>query len=227
MFFFFSFQSRCQHYQSTINRLNQEITTLKQQLENNKLQNSECTADADATALHRHAEESRKQYERCLDDVANQVVRALLAQKVSKMSKNKVDGNIVFLQGLREEIGTLNHRIEELEQQNCALTSMLVHQLKGDTSSLNDFEETKQLALEETPREEVASENNTSADVSPTNLLQTSLNIKHCNSFNSDVLEPSKFENDCDSNTKETALSRIEKHLSADSEVLGKLIFMQ
>lgn len=37
---------------------------------------------AQREALHRHAEESRKQYERCLDDVANQVVRALLAQKV-------------------------------------------------------------------------------------------------------------------------------------------------
>lgn len=98
---------------------------------------------------------------------------------------------------------------------------MLVHQLKGDCSSLNDYEETKQLALEESPREE-ASENNTSADISPTNLLQTSLNIKHCNSFNSDVLEPSKSENDCDSNAKETALTRIEKHRSADSEVLGK-----
>lgn len=33
-------------------------------------------------ALQRHAEEARKQYERCLDDVANQVVKALLAQKV-------------------------------------------------------------------------------------------------------------------------------------------------
>lgn len=126
---------------------------------------------------------------------------------------------------MREEIGTLNHRIEELEQQNCALTSMLVHQLKGDTSSLNDFNEIKQLALEESPKEGIASEENTSADASPTNLLQTSLNIKHCNSFNSDVLEPGKSENDCDSNTKETALTRIEKHLSADSEVLGMLLF--
>lgn len=101
---------------------------------------------------------------------------------------------------------------------------MLVHQLKGDTSSLNDFEDTKQLALEESPKEGIASEGNTSNDVSPTNLLQTSLNIKHCNSFNSDILEPGKSTNDCDNNTKETAISRIEKHRSADSEVLGKLI---
>lgn len=216
----FIFQSRCQHYQSTVNRLNQEITSLKQQLESSRLQSSECTVDANAAALHRHAEESRKQYERCLDDVANQVVRALLAQKVNKLIF-LIPLLLITFQGLREEIGTLNHRIEELEQQNCALTSMLVHQLKGDSSSLNDFEETKQLALEESPKEDV-SENNTSADVSPTNLLQTSLNVKHCNSFNSDVLEPSKSENDCDSSAKETALTRIEKHRSADSEVLGK-----
>ena len=32
--------------------------------------------------LTRDAELQRKQYERCLDDVANQVVRALLSQKV-------------------------------------------------------------------------------------------------------------------------------------------------
>lgn len=101
---------------------------------------------------------------------------------------------------------------------------MLVHQLKGDSSSVNDFQETKQLALEESPKED-ASENNTSADISPINLLQTSLNIKHCNSFNSDVLEPSKSENDCDSNSKGTALTRIEKHRSADSEVLGNGLF--
>lgn len=57
---------------------------MKQQLENSRLQNTECAVDTNAAALHRHAEESRKQYERCLDDVANQVVRALLAQKVKK-----------------------------------------------------------------------------------------------------------------------------------------------
>lgn len=75
-------QSRCQHYQSTISRLNQEITSLKDQLDRSKLQQAEDGVDANTAALHRHAEESRKQYERCLDDVANQVVRALLAQKV-------------------------------------------------------------------------------------------------------------------------------------------------
>lgn len=118
-------------------------------------------------------------------------------------------------QGLREEIGTLNYRIEELESQNCALTSMLVHQLKGDSSPFNELDESasKRLALEGSPKD--TSEDNTSADVSPANLMQTSLNVKHCNSFNSDVLESTK----CD---KDTAISRIEKRLSADSEALGK-----
>lgn len=67
------------------------------------------------TEAHEAALRSTRQYERCLDDVANQVVKALLAQK-----------------GLREEVGSLNGRIEELEAQNRALTSMLVHQLRDD-----------------------------------------------------------------------------------------------
>lgn len=35
--------------------------------------------------LTRDAELQRRQYERCLDDVANQVVRALLTQKVGTL----------------------------------------------------------------------------------------------------------------------------------------------
>lgn len=67
----------------TISRLNLEISTLRQQLEQaSREHNPEGILQAQTEALHRHAEESRKQYERCLDDVANQVVRALLAQKV-------------------------------------------------------------------------------------------------------------------------------------------------
>lgn len=76
-------QNRCQQYQSSIVRLNTEITTLRQQLEQaGRENNPEGILQAHAAALQRQAEESRKQYERCLDDVANQVVRALLTQKV-------------------------------------------------------------------------------------------------------------------------------------------------
>lgn len=35
--------------------------------------------------LMREGETQRKQYEKCLDDVANQVVKALLTQKVSDL----------------------------------------------------------------------------------------------------------------------------------------------
>lgn len=55
---------------------------MRQQLEQVTSTSQEGLLQAQTAALHRHAEESRKQYERCLDDVANQVVKALLAQKV-------------------------------------------------------------------------------------------------------------------------------------------------
>lgn len=40
------------------------------------------TLETEHAALARDADAQRRQYERCLDDVANQVVRALLSQKV-------------------------------------------------------------------------------------------------------------------------------------------------
>ncbi|XP_044264437.1 uncharacterized protein LOC123011170 isoform X2 [Tribolium madens] len=166
-----AFENRCQQYQNTVTRLNNEIATLRSQLaaQVGSESNPEEILQAHAAALHRHAEESRKQYERCLDDVANQVVKALLAQK-----------------GLREEVGHLNSRIHELESQNRALTSMLVHQLRGDTPS-----------SPEPPPEDSS--------------LPTV--IKHFNSFNSD-------------DTSETALSKFERRLSTNSEILDtKLSF--
>ncbi|XP_048518949.1 uncharacterized protein LOC109542012, partial [Dendroctonus ponderosae] len=106
-----AFENRCQQYQSTISRLNLEITGLRQRLEEaGRGAPTEGVLQAHAAALR-----STRQYERCLDDVANQVVKALLAQK-----------------GLREEVGCLNGRIEELEAQNRALTSMLMHQLREE-----------------------------------------------------------------------------------------------
>lgn len=78
-------QNRCQQYQSTITSLKQEIISLRHQLEQATLNGNVngTSLEYQAALLQRHAEESRKQYERCLDDVANQVVRALLAQKVN------------------------------------------------------------------------------------------------------------------------------------------------
>ncbi|XP_064211325.1 uncharacterized protein LOC661743 isoform X3 [Tribolium castaneum] len=164
-----AFENRCQQYQNTVTRLNNEIATLRSQLAQvGSESSSEEILQAHAAALHRHAEESRKQYERCLDDVANQVVKALLAQK-----------------GLREEVVHLNSRIHELEAQNRALTSMLVHQLRGDTPSPD-----------------------------PEENLPTV--IKHFNSFNSDDTP----------DNHETALSKFERRLSTNSEILDtKLSF--
>ncbi|XP_060528488.1 uncharacterized protein LOC132703328 isoform X2 [Cylas formicarius] len=185
-----AFENRCQQYQSTIARLNLEIATLRQQLEEaGRDNNPEGILQAHTAALQRHAEESRKQYEKCLDDVANQVVKALLAQK-----------------GLREEVGCLNNKIQELESQNRALTSMLVHQLRGDTAvDLDTF--TGPMALENGDN---IPDGQTEIQQS---LLSTSLTTKHCNSFNSDILEDSPNSDKCD----KAVVSSIDKRLSADS----------
>lgn len=98
---------------------------------------------------------------------------------------------------------------------------MLVHQLRSEAPPLSEPENSafKCLALEGSPSDD----NNTSVDASPVDLMKASLNVKHCNSFNSDILETSKSDssNNCDNdNIKingETAISRIEnKHSSVD-----------
>ncbi|XP_076368644.1 uncharacterized protein LOC143256004 isoform X2 [Tachypleus tridentatus] len=64
------------------------------------------------TALIIENEQQRLQYEHCLDDVANQVVQALLTQK-----------------SLQEECGKLQRRVQDLEQQNKALSVLFKQQL--------------------------------------------------------------------------------------------------
>ncbi|KAJ9580377.1 hypothetical protein L9F63_003970, partial [Diploptera punctata] len=114
--------TRIHQFQNTITKLGQENETLRKQLcaleaagggevQNTLLERLQAL-EAENCNLTRDAELQRRQYERCLDDVANQVVRALLSQK-----------------GLREEIGALQRRIKELEAQNRALASVLVQQL--------------------------------------------------------------------------------------------------
>lgn len=94
---------------------------------------------------------------------------------------------------------------------------MLVHQLRGESPSISDVDHllSKQLALEDSAKE-TSEDNNTSADVSPTNLMRSSLILKHCNSFNSEILEQH------DSPTNDKVVSKIEKRLSADSKILGE-----
>ncbi|KAF5292629.1 hypothetical protein FQA39_LY13962 [Lamprigera yunnana] len=208
-----AFENRCQQYQSTIARLNQEVISLRQQLDqlNSEPGIGEGVFQAHSVALHRQAEESRKQYERCLDDVANQVVKALLAQK-----------------GLREEIGNLHRRIQDLESQNKALTSMLVHQLRNDAASLSDLDVStpNHLALEDSCSKDTV-EDNTSADISPSNLMKTSFTVKHCNSFNSEVLDNSSSESQTETVTDLKILTKTEKHLSADSRLIDKQLSLE
>ncbi|KAF6114649.1 hypothetical protein HJG60_010606 [Phyllostomus discolor] len=74
--------------------------------------------EAENSALTLENENQREQYERCLDEVANQVVQALLTQK-----------------DLREECVKLKTRVFDLEQQNRTL-SILFQQRLRPTSDL-------------------------------------------------------------------------------------------
>ncbi|XP_058405729.1 nck-associated protein 5 [Diceros bicornis minor] len=74
--------------------------------------------EAENSALALENENQREQYERCLDEVANQVVQALLTQK-----------------DLREECIKLKTRVFDLEQQNRTL-SILFQQRVRPTSDL-------------------------------------------------------------------------------------------
>ncbi|KAF6361870.1 NCK associated protein 5 [Rhinolophus ferrumequinum] len=90
--------------------------------------------EAENSALALENENQREQYERCLDEVANQVVQALLTQK-----------------DLREECVKLKTRVFDLEQQNRTLsilfqqrvrpTSDLLFQIKETNENLQEDEE--------------------------------------------------------------------------------------
>ncbi|XP_034950166.1 uncharacterized protein [Chelonus insularis] len=113
-----SYETRVHQYQTQISKLQLENESMRGQLRGLEaacagevhaaLVARLATLETEHVALARDADAQRRQYERCLDDVANQVVRALLSQK-----------------GLKEEIGTLQKRIRELEAQNRALSGLL------------------------------------------------------------------------------------------------------
>uniref|UniRef100_A0A3B3C0A5 NCK associated protein 5 n=1 Tax=Oryzias melastigma TaxID=30732 RepID=A0A3B3C0A5_ORYME len=71
------------------------------------------TLEVENSALALENESQREQYERCLDEVANQVVQALLTQK-----------------DLREECLKLRTRVFDLEQQNRALSVLFQQKIK-------------------------------------------------------------------------------------------------
>lgn len=91
-------QARVHQYQSQISKLQLENDSMRDQLQSLE---ATCTDEVHAKllarlvfletehrALARDADAQRRQYERCLDDVANQVVRALLSQKVISTSSS-------------------------------------------------------------------------------------------------------------------------------------------
>ncbi|XP_076754516.1 uncharacterized protein LOC143425524 isoform X3 [Xylocopa sonorina] len=105
-----SYEARVHQYQAQISKLQLENESMRGQLRGLEaacagevhaaLVARLATLETEHAALARDADAQRRQYERCLDDVANQV-------------------------GLREEIGALQRRIRELESQNRALSGLL------------------------------------------------------------------------------------------------------
>nr|XP_054590486.1 uncharacterized protein LOC107396311 [Nothobranchius furzeri] len=76
--------------------------------------------EAENSALSVENDNQRKQYERCLDEVANQVVQALLTQK-----------------DLKEECVKLRTRVFDLEQQNRILSVLFQQRVKTSTASVS------------------------------------------------------------------------------------------
>ncbi|KAK9537834.1 hypothetical protein VZT92_005412 [Zoarces viviparus] len=72
--------------------------------------------EAENSALSMENDNQRKQYEHCLDEVANQVVQALLTQK-----------------DLKEECVKLRTRVFDLEQQNRILSVLFQQRVKMST----------------------------------------------------------------------------------------------
>ncbi|VVC31913.1 Hypothetical protein CINCED_3A015538 [Cinara cedri] len=117
-----SYESQILQLQNAITKLKIENETLKKQI--NTLEATGISQvqkalverlrilEHEKNRIEREGEQQRKQYERCLDDVAKQVVKAVLSQK-----------------SLREEISSLQHRVKELETGNCALSALLVQRL--------------------------------------------------------------------------------------------------
>ncbi|XP_065221043.1 uncharacterized protein LOC135846022 isoform X2 [Planococcus citri] len=132
-------ENHIQHFQNIICKIKEENEELKKQLQS--LNASEANSEVQSVLLERieilqnqnsklmkEGESQRKQYEKCLDDVANQVVKALLTQK-----------------NLQEDVNRLQQRVKELESSNSSLSSLLLqrihrnNQSHSNTSNTNTF----------------------------------------------------------------------------------------
>uniref|UniRef100_A0A8D8VKJ0 Nck-associated protein 5 n=1 Tax=Cacopsylla melanoneura TaxID=428564 RepID=A0A8D8VKJ0_9HEMI len=114
-----AYENRLVRLQDTVTQLHAENQSLKRQVRNLEVTGFEQVQTAllerlDALEiencnLRQESDTQRRKYEKCLDDVANQVVRAILSQK-----------------GLREEIASLRRKLRDTECANIALSSLLV-----------------------------------------------------------------------------------------------------
>ncbi|KAK1799626.1 hypothetical protein P4O66_006085, partial [Electrophorus voltai] len=89
-----------------------------QSKEKKKQRNKAYEREAENSALALASEHQREAYERCLDEVANHVVQALLNQK-----------------DLREECINLKKRVFDLERQNRTLTELFTQKLQASPST--------------------------------------------------------------------------------------------
>ncbi|BET02606.1 nck-associated protein 5 [Nesidiocoris tenuis] len=118
-----SIKDKTAQFQSDIDRLKTENEELRSRLHATELASSQ--REAELWRWLRATEEEnnrltaeREKCEKCLDQVAHGVVRTLLSQK-----------------GLSEEISTLRKKVKELDKQNYALSSLLLHNVpKGRPS---------------------------------------------------------------------------------------------
>ncbi|KAI5716910.1 hypothetical protein M8J76_014503 [Diaphorina citri] len=114
-----AYENRLLRLQDTVSHLHAENQALKRQIRSLEVTGFEQVQTAllerlesleiENCNLRQESDTQRRKYEKCLDDVANQVVRAILSQK-----------------GLREEIASLRRKLRDTECANIALSGLLV-----------------------------------------------------------------------------------------------------
>lgn len=119
---------------------------------------------------------------------------------------------LIVFQNLREEITSLTRRIKDLETQNRALTTLLVHQLRGETNSSSVPKTQLSFSLDQ---------DLISPETQPLEVDKTACTMKRYNSFNSGVLRDNNNYGEFLSISSESLSKREkrEKHLSADANL--------
>ncbi|XP_064598006.1 uncharacterized protein LOC135464511 [Liolophura sinensis] len=129
-----TYESNLQKYRSQMNCLERENMMLLNEVKKKESQTG-CMSDSrdktklllerlriietENSSLVLENEQQRQQYEKCLDEIANQVVQALLGQKT-----------------LREECLKLQGRVQDLELQNQQLNLMFQHKMQFSSEPL-------------------------------------------------------------------------------------------